>query len=492
MVTELLRDREKKQRAEQAEARRQDQRAERSRKDAERKDERKRERDQAQITKDAERKGKEKSKALADIAKLPAAQHEAKLAELAKRIGEDVSSLRDEFIEFVSAADSGTCSPADDWYVEPWPEAVETAALLQEIIDKISKHVMARPHEVLAMALWIAMAWIYEIAATHSVILVATSAAENSGKTTALGIVRFLTPKPYLAAELTGPNVYRFVDREKPTLIVDDADDLFKRKSDLAHIYNVSWTRGTKIPRQVNGVTVWFDPFCPKVIGLIGMNVPPALASRFIAIKFWPMKVGETVVKFSHVDDAEFAVLRRKLARWSADHAAALKDAEPLLPANFNNRAAANWRLLFGSAELAGEPWPQQVREAAERLTRAVNKPSQGKRLLMAFHAIFASGRMEIISADVAETLNANPADIWCEFNRGGNITQRQIAHLLDPFEIHPIALHPTKRKDFARQGYKFEQFIDAFARFLPGHPIIQSPAAQAGEAQGEEEAGGD
>jgi hypothetical protein len=209
------------------------------------------------------------------------------------------------------------------------------------------------------------------------------------------------------------------------------------------------------------------------------MNVSPALASRFIAIKLWPMKTGEKVVKFIHIDDAEFAVLRRKLARWSADHAATLKDADPLLPANFNNRAAANWRLLLAIAELAGGAWPQQARDAAERLARAINKPSQGKRLLMAFHAIFASGRMEIISADVAETLNADPADIWCEFNRGGNITQRQIAHLLDPFEIHPIALHPTKRKDFARQGYKFEQFTDAFARFLPGHPIIQSPAAE-------------
>jgi hypothetical protein len=66
---------------------------------------------------------------------------------------------------------------------------------------------------------------------------------------------------------------------------------------------------------------------------------------------------------------------------------------------------------------------------------------------------------------------------VWCEFNHGGNITQRQVAHLLDAVDIHPVPLHPTKRKDFARQGYKLEQFIDAFERLLPGHPIIQSSA---------------
>ena len=103
VTKEVLKDREKKQRAKQAEARRQDQRAERQRNA----DERKRERDEQQILKDAERKEKEKTKALADIAKLPAAQHEAKLGELAKQIGEEVSSLRDEFVELVGDINGG-------------------------------------------------------------------------------------------------------------------------------------------------------------------------------------------------------------------------------------------------------------------------------------------------------------------------------------------------------------------------------------------------
>ena len=66
--------------------------------------------------------------------------------------------------------------------------------------------------------------------------------------------------------EPTGPSVYRTVDREHPTLIIDEADDLFYRKSDLRAIVNAGWSRGTKIPRQGR----WYDPFCPKILGILG------------------------------------------------------------------------------------------------------------------------------------------------------------------------------------------------------------------------------
>jgi hypothetical protein len=116
-----------------------------SQKDAERK----REREQQQILRDAERKQKEKAKGLADIAKLPAAQHEAKLAELAKRIGEDISTLRDEFVEFVGTVDSAVAAPTD-WDIEPWGEPVATVFVLEELIARINRHIKAEPQQRLS------------------------------------------------------------------------------------------------------------------------------------------------------------------------------------------------------------------------------------------------------------------------------------------------------------------------------------------------------
>ncbi|MGO9682718.1 MAG: DUF3631 domain-containing protein, partial [Beijerinckiaceae bacterium] len=329
-----------------------------------------------------------------------------------------------------------------------------------------------RPHEVLAIALWVAMAWVHEVAATHSLYLVATSAEPDSGKTTTLGVLGFVVPKPFTAAEPTGPAIYRFVDREKPTLLVDEADDLFQRKSDVKHIFNVAWTRGTKIPRQVQvqgvSMTVWFDPFCPKVVGLLGMKMPRTLVGRSIVIKLRPKKADEKAEDFSYVDDEEFANLRRKLARWSADNAAALKELKPLLPANFSNRLAANWRLLLAIAELAGGTRPRQAREAAERLSRTARRPSWGVQLLQGFGAIFATGRREITSQEVVDEITADPTSPWAEYNHGGPITQRQVADLLEQYDIFPVPIHPTKRSTLTRRGYKSVQFEDAFARYLP------------------------
>src|SRR5262249_49502833 len=155
------------------------------------------------------------------------------------------------------------------------------------------------------------------------------------------------------AAELTGPSLYRFVDHIHPTLIIDDADRLFERKPDLVHIVNVGWTRGTKIPRlDLRGNQHWFSPFCPKVVAGVGLLLPRTTATRCIVIKLLPKLPHEKVDAFKHVDDDDFISLRRKLMRWSADNAAALKDARPDMT-GLNNRQAMNWNLLLAIADLA-------------------------------------------------------------------------------------------------------------------------------------------
>lgn len=52
-------------------------------------------------------------KAFVALAKLPTAQHEAKLVELAKRLEEDVALLREEFAEFAGGgAEDGSATPS--------------------------------------------------------------------------------------------------------------------------------------------------------------------------------------------------------------------------------------------------------------------------------------------------------------------------------------------------------------------------------------------
>jgi hypothetical protein len=481
LVNAAVKEREKQETEAKADNRRREQRAEKLRQHeekqratAEREETRKREREQRQIERDAERKATKKAKAFATLIKLPSDQHEKKLVELAKQLDEDLAFLRTEFDEFVETERS--VAPTTEWYVEPWPEPVATAELLEGLIAKSGKHVVTQAHQRLAADLWVMMAWVHNDIAIHSPYLVVTSAETESGKTTLLGVLAQLTPKSFTGAEPTGPSIYRFVDREKPTLIVDEADDLFQRKTDVKHIFNIAWTRGTRVPRteRIQGVntTVWYDPFCPKIVGLLGRKLPPTLAGRSIEIRMRPKRDGEEADDFLYQDDEEFTNLRRKLARWAADNAAALKDAKPRLPAGFSNRLRANWKLLLAIAELAGGNWPKQARDTAERLSRTTSKPSYGRQLLAAFRTMFVGGCDKMTSAEVVAKLVADRDGVWCEYNRGGAITQRQVAALLDNYEIHPTNVGSAQSR---LKGYRKKDFEDAFARYLPPDPHIRT-----------------
>ena len=326
------------------------QREDASKQKAEKKAELEKRKAEREAEKEAARKAKEKKKSFNNLLKLPVDHQEKELQRLAEQLGMDLPALRQEFKKSVGIADGFSMASSDS--VEPWPEPVNTAELLQDIEAKLAKYVVLLPHHRTAPPLWAAHAWVHNEIATHSPILMATSAEADSGKSTLLGALARLVPKPSLSVESTGPNVYRYVDAHKPTLIIDEADALFTRKPDLKHIFNASWTRGTTIPRQVSISGVWttvhFDPFCPKAIGVLGgSNLPRTLKSRAIEIRMVPRRISEVVEPFSHSDDFEFAVLRRKSERWRKDNAAALREAEPTVPNGLNNRAAMNWKLLL-------------------------------------------------------------------------------------------------------------------------------------------------
>ena len=249
------------------------------------------------------------------------------------------------------------------------------------------------------------MAWAHE-GATHSPILAAISVEPDSGKSTLLGVLRFLVPKPFVSVEPTGPSVYRTVDREHPTLIIDEADDLFYRKCDLRAIVNAGWSRGTKIPRQGR----WYDPFCPKILGILGKTkLPRTIASRSIILRMWPKTPQEKAEDFAYADDPAFSTIWRKLARWAADNVSVIKELKPPQPPGFNNRLSANWKLPLQIAQHARGGWPEQARRAAIYLSRTPYEPSMGVQLLAALRAMFAKNRTQITSEQVVQELLADP-----------------------------------------------------------------------------------
>ena len=68
---------------------------------------------------------------------------------------------------------------------------------------------------------------------------------------------------------------------------------------------------------------------------------------------------------------------------------------------------------------------------------------------------MFTKNGTEITSEQVVQELLAHPDFEWHEYRGRGPITKNQVAALLKDYDIRPVVVHPTKRADFSRHGYR-------------------------------------
>ena len=361
------------------------------------------------------------------------------------------------------------------WEVEAWEQPVETAALLTDLQDQILKYVFMTKEQALVVALWDMMAWVHARAATHSPVLMVTSPQPNSGKSTLLGVLGFLTPRALVCVGLNEAVLFRSIDYWTPCLITDEADTVFADNEPLRAVYNSGWTRGQGVPRCIGDdhVPKLFATFCPKVLGLKGKNLPDTTLSRCIIIELKRKLPGEAVQDFSHLDDDALATLRRKLARWADDNWEALAKAQPQIPAGFYNRVRRNWWVLLATAELAGADCAERARKAATAMEGVQDVADIEIELLRDIKAVFdADDSAEISTKALITALSDEEERPWATYAKGNTITNRQLAKMLRKYRIVPEDVRPN---GVHGKGYKRVRFEDVWARYLP-QP--SSPAA--------------
>src|SRR5262249_41058469 len=115
-----------------------------------------------------------------------------------------------------------------------------------------------------------------------------------------------------------------------------------------------------------------YSCWCPKAIATIG-PLHPTLASRCIVVQMQRKTGAEECVRLKWLDGTE---VRRKCARFVADHAREIERGEPQIPKGLTNRAAEIWEPLLTLAELAGGQWPALAREASLGLTTRAQEHS--------------------------------------------------------------------------------------------------------------------
>jgi putative DNA primase/helicase len=405
---------------------------------------------------------------LNELARLTPVEYEQRRKEAAKALDFRVNSL-DRIVEArraaATATDDTVVAPFMD--LEPWPNPVDGADLLDALHECFLRHVILPDHAAEALALWIMHSHALD-AASISPIMALESPQMQCGKSTTLNVIQLLARRPLPTSNITPAALFRAVERWQPTMVIDEADTFFRGNDELRGILNSGHNRFNAFVIRTVGDDYepkHFSTWAAKAIALIG-SLPGTLEDRSITVRLRRKRADEVVTRLRQDRPQEFVSLARQAARWARDNMDDLKRLDPVTPSELGDRAADNWRPLIAIADLAGGDWSERAHQAALALSvTATSEASIAIMLLDDIRALFVERDVDrIASAYIVSVLVEKEERPWPEYRKGKPITARQVASVLKPFEITP---HSVRIGSMTPKGYELADFKDAFGRYL-------------------------
>jgi hypothetical protein len=350
------------------------------------------------------------------------------------------------------------------------PSLADTLTAVEELLRKFIH--FGHPAQSVAITLWVALAHRWDQFETL-MYLVITSPVKRTGKTRTFDVLEWLVPAPWRCQRPSEAVTFRRIDRDHPTLLLDEYDTIFGDRSaqyeGLRAIFNSGNRRGTKVSRAVakgRGFDlVDFDVFCPKALAGIG-DPPDTIVDRALVIRMSRRTRGEPVERLrSRIVQALAEPIRGSLAHLM--QRLELSGVEPAIPDELGDREADGWEPLLAIADAAGESWPARARQAATALHAAAagDDDSWGITLLGDARSVFSEGHVDRLwTAPLIDALATIEESPWGDI-RGKPLSPTYMAKLLRPFGIRP---RPVRVGTEVQRGYMAADFADAWARYLP------------------------
>ncbi len=318
--------------------------------------------------------------------------------------------------------DAGPANASIFEEVEPWPEPVDGADLLDDVTHALARHVIADKETLRAAALWAAFTWLVDVVQVAPIANI-TAPEKRCGKSILLTALGKLANRPLQVSNIAPAALYRSIELWAPTLLIDEVDAFLAAHEDARGILNAGFTRDSAIVIRCVGddhMPTAFNVWGAKALCGIG-KIADTLADRSVPLRLRRRTAGENVESLRHSDPALWESLRSRLARFALDSAEAIGKARPAPIPGLNDRANDAWEPLLAIADLAGDHWPKSARNAAIALHGLEGEsPSIGAELLADVKAVFeAKSASKVFSADLLEALVADEEAPWATWNRG-------------------------------------------------------------------------
>jgi hypothetical protein len=362
----------------------------------------------------------------------------------------------------------------------PWDTPVDDiATVVREASNEIANYVLTSQAVRDAAALW----GLFTHFVHHPFIqlevapqLGIKAAAPVCGKSTLLALLRHLTQHPLFAVSLTPALVHRVMGTAQPTLLLDECDQLLRRKSispELLAVLRSTHLRATAfVPKLVptpDGGWEWhyFPVFGAVAYTTIG-DVEDALDSRAITLLLQKAKKLELRVirQLRNQHSEVLAVCGRKFARWAQDQLN-LPDAD--VPNGIEYRDHDNWRVLLRIAAAIGGEWPARAAIAAQLVNGTTVAVGDIVPLLMDVRAVF--GKRDRLSTEelvIGLLALTEPSRDWTLTYRGRPINAYYLRDQLKVVVDPPENERRWTNGNVKVRGYLRCHFNDAFERYLP------------------------
>jgi hypothetical protein len=367
-----------------------------------------------------------------------------------------------------------------EWWPSPGGLGTRTRAkhsehladVLDALVELIRAYVVMSAEQADAAALWAAHTHALDAFETTP-FLDLTSPEKRCGKSRTLDVLELIVARPWRTIMPTEAVLYRKIAATSPTILLDEADAIFDKSNGstepLRALLNAGNRRGTSVPRCVGPTQelVDFPTFCAKALAGIG-QLPDTVRDRSIVLRLERKRPDEQARRFRRREALEIAEpIAQELASWAQAALPDLEAARPDIPEALNDRAEEAWEPLLAIAELAGGAWPERARRAALELSAAGEAEDEalGPWLLRDIRDVFdARGVDRLSSADLAAALNEIETSPWGDI-RGRSLDARALARRLRHFGVRPRKVRLDDERTL--QGYRLEDFEDAFARYL-------------------------
>ena len=363
---------------------------------------------------------------------------------------------------------------------EPWPHVVNGRALVLDLATAVRRYVVMAAEDALVAALWVLHSYVFDVFMCTPRLCV-TSPEKRCGKTTLLDVIACLVNRPLPTVDITGPAIFRTVEKARPTILFDEADNMFGRHGkaadsarDILTIFNSGHRHGGRVTRTVGDdfEPRAFSTHSPAVIALIG-NLPGTLADRSIHIRLRRKLAGDRVEQFRIDRTEDLQHLAQQARRWCEDNRSILVGIDPEMPEGLFNRVADNWRPLLAIADAAG--CPSEARAVASKAAAQEADDAAGVMVLADIRLAFdglKTDRDKYGSKRLVSYLNELEGRPWADYRRGKGISEHWLVRILGPFGIKSER-EPLYFADGTRvRGYLRSSFDDAFARYLPPRSV--------------------